>query len=140
MLGTMVPSGRVERNESTMTWGRPERPGKVGKEVRVTFYFLGSLAMRLRKDGCVMHMAPGTTLRGGLEAVARGARNLGVELDGSRMKAFVNGAPGQMSGMLAEGSEVLLVPSAVLFDRPERVQESGERRGIASLHQHATLS
>lgn len=140
MQGTMMPSGRWEQSERPVVYGRTDRPAKSAKEVRVTFYFLGSLAMRLRKDGCVMHMAAGTTLRGGLEAVARGAKSLGVELDQSRMKAFVNGAAGQMNGMLADGSEVLLVPSAVLFDRPERVQESGERRRVTGLHQYTTLS
>lgn len=138
MIGTM--GVHESRGASVRTSETPVRPGKPARSVGVTFYFLGSLAMRLRKDGCVMHLASGTTLRGALESVQCGARKFGVELEGTPMRAFVNGKPGSLDGALADGSEVLLVPAAVLFDRPERVQERCERSGITSLHQHATLS
>ncbi len=138
MLGTM---GTYERAGSAVRVNEyPVRPGASAKAVGITFYFLGSLAMRLRKDGCVMHLSSGTTLRGALDAVGRGAKALGVELDGSQMRAFVNGKPGAMEQVLADGAEVLLVPAAVLFDRPERVQERCERGRISSLHQHSALS
>ncbi|GEM_PF-6037539 len=109
-------------------------------DVKVTFYFIGSLALRMRRDGCILNLASGSTLQSGMESIVRGAQAMGVDLSGTSVKAFINGVPASPRDTLTDDAEVLLVPAAVLFHGPERMKERGEGRRISGLHHHTALS